>query len=153
MARNAKQTAAHAVNEKRWRDKRKAEFWADKVCSECGTSEDLCFHHPNGVREDSATRKPSGRTGLWYLSKADFERELQDVVIVCVPCHKAIHAPKHGTRSKYVAGCRCEPCSHANLEYLNRPDVKERRNAAKRRRRALAREEAARDPESDPGSS
>lgn len=95
------------------------------------------FHHPNGVRDDSPTKKPSGRTSLWYLSKEDFERELEDVVIVCVPCHKAIHAPVCGTRAKYVTGCRCQECRQANTErsraWLAIPENREKKNAARRK--------------------
>lgn len=29
------------------------------------------------------------------------------------------HRPRHGTRARYVAGCRCPECGHANRVYLD----------------------------------
>lgn len=31
--------------------------------------------------------------------------------------HKRVKRAKHGTRSKYVAGCRCDPCRDAERAY------------------------------------
>lgn len=30
---------------------------------------------------------------------------------------------KHGTRARYVAGCRCRPCTHANVEMYHRQEA------------------------------
>lgn len=35
---------------------------------------------------------------------------------VCDACYRTRHAAKHGTRSKYQAGCSCEDCRRANRD-------------------------------------
>jgi hypothetical protein len=41
-----------------------------------------------------------------------------------------MEAFKHGTRARYVAGCRCRPCTYANTESVKKRDAEAKKAAA-----------------------
>lgn len=75
---------------------------AKAVCASCPVIEDC---------RDFITRNPE-RYGVWagIAGKAITEERKK----------RSIGTPraKHGTRSKYVTGCRCEICTAANNRYM-----------------------------------
>jgi phage terminase large subunit GpA-like protein len=108
--------------DRQWVAKRRAEFFADKVCTNCGSTSRLELHHPD----------PSKKTGnaIWSWSKERREEEISKCVILCHSCHKEISdeqmrkTPIHGTYVCYKQGCRCKECKQAN-----RDDMRKRRQA------------------------
>lgn len=63
--------------------RRKAEFFSDKSCKRCGTTNNLVLHHRN------PNNKKDHRIWSWKL-----ERRLEEIAkcdVVCDKCHKQIH--------------------------------------------------------------
>jgi hypothetical protein len=94
--------------QREWCAKRRAEWFADKACVDCGTSENLELDHvdPNV--------KVSHRIWSWSTERRD--AELARCVVRCEPCHRDRHASlwmQHGTRKRYEKGCRCNLCKLA----------------------------------------
>jgi hypothetical protein len=97
-----------------WIARRRAEWFAGKVCTRCGSSQDLELHH-----EDKGS-KVSHR--IWSWSQARRDAELAKCSPVCHDCHSSHHAAekmRHGV-SRYKAGCRCEVCRAAVNASKNR---------------------------------
>ena len=89
-------------------------------CQECGDTDTdfLEFHHAE------PSSKVSGLSYMWgHSSKTRIEAELEKCYLLCKSCHarvsvyERISPPKHGTRSKYNSGCKCDACKKANRDY------------------------------------
>ena len=102
--------------QREWVAKRRAEFFADKTCIDCGTTEHL---------ELDAATPPSRSTttcGRWSTGRR--EAKLAKYDIRCCSCRRtrfADHETRHGTRGRYEQGCRYnvwrEAKSRRNAQY------------------------------------
>lgn len=102
--------------QKLWIARRRTEFFADKVCVDCGSTERLELDHRD------PTEKVSHK--IWSWSDARREAEQAKCDIRCRMCHIERHASerrRHGV-ARYRAGCRCEICraakARAKARYL-----------------------------------
>jgi hypothetical protein len=93
-------------------------FWGGK-CYPCGEDDSniLEFHH-----RDPST-KVQGMSYMWgHATIEKIYEELDKCDLLCKVCHakegwKDKPRAKHGTRSRYVRGCRCDECKQANRDY------------------------------------
>lgn len=98
-----------------WLNRRRAEWIAaNGPCKKCGSSERLEVDHIDPAQKITHA--------VWSWSKVRREAELAKCQVLCYTCHKAKTssdrpAAKCGTRSRYVAGCRCADCRFANRVY------------------------------------
>lgn len=69
--------------QRKWMQKRRQEFFANKSCKNCGSVKDLQLHH----------RDPSKKEGhqIWSWSEKRRLRELEKCDVVCKSCHLIIH--------------------------------------------------------------
>ena len=92
-----------------WVSKRRLDFFKDKKCEICGSTERLELHHIN--KEDKEDHK------IWSWSIERRNKEIKKCVIWCRDCHEEHHAEEkrrpitHGTVSGYRRGCRCSLCT------------------------------------------
>jgi len=105
----------------------KAKEYLGGKCVECGSANDLHFHHM-----DPSTKKAEISTAIrrecWsWVRLVD---ELDKCVLLCNGCHVTHHASRaeHGTARRYWRGCRCQPCRTANTEH--NANYRKRRGAA-----------------------
>lgn len=92
----------------RWRRRRQnAIVQLGGECADCGSIENLQFHHVNGKEFTIA----SGSS----FSAVRFKEELKKCVLVCVDCHKRKHSMKHGTVNRK---CKCDLCRNAYNAYM-----------------------------------
>ena len=77
-------TDAQRAYQRDWCRRRRREAIEGKSCVQCGSTEDLEFHH-----SDPGT-KLSHR--IWSCSQERLESELAKCVVLCDPCHNALHA-------------------------------------------------------------
>lgn len=101
-----------------WHAKRRAAYFADKACVDCGASDDLQLDH---VREEKVHHN------VWSWSQARREAELAKCVVRCGACHCERHAlerRRHGIK-RYEKGCRCEICRASKSRSNARRYVKE----------------------------
>lgn len=104
-------------NEWKDRDKRKAEWFADKSCGFCGSTENLQIDHYDPEEKLFSIN--------WNMPVDILEPELEKCWTLCKPCHKKktkeewLYRRKtgHGTTTEYRRGCRCVKCKRANTEY------------------------------------
>ncbi len=84
------------------------------VCSLCGSSEQLEFHHVN-----QADKSFTIGSKMLSLSDAKIQAELEKCQLICSLCHRQQHASSApcGTAQRYWRGCRCKPCVLAYNEY------------------------------------
>ena len=105
--------------QRKWRAKRRAEFFADKSCVECGSKEKLELDH---IDRTEKTRKTDH--GIWTWAKEKQEKELKKCQILCHDCHwKKTRQDLgygrliHGTITAYKNyKCRCPSCRKINAE-------------------------------------
>ncbi len=100
---------------KRYHDKMthaKEQF--DNVCSLCGSSEQLEFHHINPLEKSFTIGSE-----MLSLSDAKIQAELEKCQLICNLCHRQRHSSSApcGTAQRYWRGCRCKPCTTVNTEY------------------------------------
>jgi hypothetical protein len=79
-----KDREAQRAYQRDWCRRRRAHYLAGKTCSQCGSADELEFHHP-----DPET-KLSHR--IWSWARERLEAELAKCVVLCDPCHNALHA-------------------------------------------------------------
>lgn len=111
--------------QRRWMANRRAEFFKDKVCCKCGTTENLELDHID------RTQKVTHR--IWSWSKEKRDVEIAKCQILCHDCHveKSIEfdwkKPVHGSVEMYRKyKCRCFPCiARARKRYAD--DCKHRK--------------------------
>ena len=103
--------------DKKWISNRRLEFFRGKICKECGEDDisKLNLHHRNPESKESHK--------IWSWSKERREAEILKCDILCKKCHTELHAKqrrKHGTRSRYIAGCICTECKAKMAECTKR---------------------------------
>jgi hypothetical protein len=127
---------ARRRHNREWIAKRRAEFFADKICTDCGATKQLELD-----RHDSAERV---NHRIWSWSTARREVELANHEIRCASCRRkrlAARQTRHGTRGRYEKGCRCDACraakSRRNAEYRDqhREDIAAKQRARPRKPR------------------
>ena len=88
-------------------------------CRMCMSGEDLIFHHKD------RNSKICNISKMWTWSIERFMKEVNKCEVVCVSCHKELHAPLHGTHSRYVnRRCRCGLCISAHREYETKQRIR-----------------------------
>lgn len=94
--------------QREWVAKRRAEWFSDKSCVDCGATERLELDH----------RDPALKTSnrIWSWARWRRAEEIAKCDVRCNACHKKRHGPAHGGKRRYEAGCRCEPCVTAQRE-------------------------------------
>lgn len=94
-----------------WMKKRREDWLIENgPCVLCGSDDDLQVDHVD--RQTKITHR------VWSLNKERRLRELSKCQVLCQPCHsKKTTADfgwgKHGSRSRYRQGCRCDLCMDA----------------------------------------
>ena len=100
--------------QRQWVSERRARFFANKSCVNCGSRHNLELDHKNPVE------KVSHRIWSWAWSK--ILEEVKKCQILCESCHmeKTLIQRKpteHGKLWMYSRhGCRCDLCKNAKLE-------------------------------------
>ena len=109
--------------QKNWIAKRRADFFKDKLCVQCGSNENLELDHID-PKEKSSHK-------IWSWSAARRDAEIAKCQVLCKACHlektlkdRAIRQPLiHGLRG-YDRMCRCDICKAAKAvkmkEYRNK---------------------------------
>ena len=100
-----------------WVNNRRIAFFKGKKCIKCGENDysKLNLHHRNPEEKESHN--------IWSWAKKRRDSEILKCDILCKKCHTELHAKqcqKHGTRSRYVAGCRCDACKSKMAECSKR---------------------------------
>lgn len=101
--------------QRQWVANRRAEFFKDKSCVRCSSTDMLELDH---IDRDTKVSH-----SIWSWSKARQQEEIAKCQVLCQSCHKektfAVDTPKvlgrmphqHGTAGMYKnAGCRCDLC-------------------------------------------
>lgn len=97
-----------------WVARRKEEFFKDKSCVKCGSTERLELDHVDPSKKVSHS--------IWSWSETRRNEELVKCQILCYNCHldKTIIVDRQQNRNphdqkRYMDGCRCDECkaSHA----------------------------------------
>jgi hypothetical protein len=73
--------AAYLKYQREWRARRRAEWFADKKCENCGSTDDLELDHRD--RNQKLSHK------VWSWSKERRDAELAKCQVLCHPCHLA----------------------------------------------------------------
>jgi len=106
--------------QRNWCQKQRLEFFTDKSCVMCGSSDNLELDH---IDPDE---KVSHR--IWSFSLKRRDEELTKCQVLCNTCHKTktkkflselfTKPVQHGSRYAYKHhGCRCELCSNFYTTY------------------------------------
>lgn len=98
---------AKRMYQRQWVAQRRAEWFEDKSCAQCGSTECLELDH--------IERKTKVSNAIWSWSKVRREAELAKCQVLCVSCHRQktteeLRQKRHGTSTMYRNGCRCDPC-------------------------------------------
>lgn len=104
--------------QREWIKKRRLEFFADKKCAVCGSTDSLDLDHID------PRQKASHR--IWSWSRERREEEIKKCQILCERHHQektnrdngfgVVHGTQHGY-SYYR--CRCRPCTDAAVRAVN----------------------------------
>jgi hypothetical protein len=88
------------------------EYLGEK-CNECGSLEDLHFHHKDPQNKSFTLAKAAS------FSEERWWNEVDKCILLCGTCHSNHHASiaQCGTPQRYWRGCRCDLCKAANTEY------------------------------------
>lgn len=107
-----KTKAAQLEYQRKWMQRRRAEWFEKKACTACGSSHNLELDHKD------PKYKIDHR--VWSWSKKRMDAELAKCQVLCTNCHKlktrwqALAKVKHGTLTMYSKfGCRCYYCKMA----------------------------------------
>jgi hypothetical protein len=113
-----------------WIQKRRNDFFKDKICALCGSTEKLVLHHTNPKKKESHN--------IWSWTQKRREAELKKCEVWCKKCHNEYHGKakwkpiSHGKAGGYDRGCRCIECkqwqsNRMKLYYKNKQeDVSQR---------------------------
>jgi hypothetical protein len=105
--------------QKEWIRKRRREFFADKMCARCGTTEDLELDHI-----DPATKVT---TAIWSWRAERRAEELAKCQILCHPCHREKTVENndnaHGESSSFAK------LGEVDVEFILRSDLTNRQCA------------------------
>lgn len=87
------------------------------VCSECGSTDQLQFHHTDPDTKSFTIGKQAAG-----VSEKRFRAELEKCVLLCKSCHTELHKThEHGTITMYNNHkCRCEECREIARQYRRR---------------------------------
>lgn len=94
--------------QRQWIARRRVEYFADKVCAECGTADGLELDHKDPAQKVSHS--------IWSWSAERRTAELAKCQVLCHDCHwrkTLAHDRKrtdHGRAGMYANGCRCASC-------------------------------------------
>ena len=95
------------------RERRTAWIVENGPCKHCGSLVDLEIDHID------PKQKQHSISGMWLHPTALY-KELLKCQVLCRVCHSAktdedfpIRKGVHGTRNRWMCGCRCEPCKKA----------------------------------------
>lgn len=114
-----KDAQAQRDYQRRWVANRRAEWMRGQFCEWCRSESDLEVHH----------RDPSRKVhhAIWSWGEARRATELAKCVVLCRSCHRSAHSGArrveaelrnpHGTRQRYLLGCKCDLCRAGNVEY------------------------------------
>jgi hypothetical protein len=97
-----------------WVKKRRTEFFSDKKCEWCGSTDNLVLHHSDP--------KEKVASAIWSWSESRRDEELAKCVVLCKICHNKYHAElrrkfTHGRNIMYTRwGCRCKLCYQAHCK-------------------------------------
>lgn len=83
--------AAQREYQRRWKARRRAEWFAGRTCQRCGAADHLEIHHRAG--EDKVSH------AIWSWSKPRRDAELAKCVVLCRDCHEDQHWPHSMPRS------------------------------------------------------
>lgn len=103
-----KDVNAQREYQRRWKAKRRADFFKDKACAKCGSSERLELDHVDPKLKVSHS--------IWSWSEPKRAAELAKCQVLCHSCHwqkTLLSIPKtdHGRGSMYQRHkCRCDLC-------------------------------------------
>lgn len=101
--------------QREWRAKRRADYFADKACVICDTTDRLELDHIDPSKKVAHS--------IWSWSDERRLAELAKCQVLCVTHHRQKtnaqlrSKAKHGERNRYRGGCRCTPCTEANTQY------------------------------------
>lgn len=115
--------------QRRWVAKRRADYFADKKCVRCGSTDDLELDHIDPRQKVSHS--------IWSWSASRRETELAKCQVLCEQCHKektlddmpitqGFVPHQHGTSKEYHRGCRCNLCRASNTEDKRRWRLRQR---------------------------
>jgi hypothetical protein len=114
--------------QRKWLAARRADFFKDKVCVVCGSSEKLELDHID--KSTKITHR------IWSWSTARREEELTKCQVLCEEHHlqktveENTYAAPHGTWQRYHSkkhSCRCQACKDAAAEYKRKQRERARR--------------------------
>jgi len=108
---------------RKWVADRRAAWFSDKYCVQCGNAEDLEIDH---IVPETKERKIDHNIWSWSQEKRD--AELQKCQVLCHDCHQEKSSAEnsarqsatpitHGSYWGYRRGCRCYLCSFAGKLY------------------------------------
>lgn len=105
-----KDKAKQREYQRKWMERRRAEFFNDKECKICGSVENLELHHRDPSQKESHS--------IWSWAPERRNVEITKCDVLCHDCHIHEHRPiRHGTIHMYRAyKCRCNPCRATNTE-------------------------------------
>ena len=99
--------------QREWMARRRAEFFSDKSCVMCGSTDNLELDHVNP--EEKVTHR------IWSWARERREAEIAKCQVLCKDCHKEkskqylAENRQHG-RTLYGHGCRCDICVEAKRQ-------------------------------------
>lgn len=100
----------NAYMKERYRKRREeAIIYLGGVCVDCGTTNDLHFHHQDPTQKSFTIARGSS------FSNERFWAEIDKCFLLCMDCHHTHHASTYpcGTPQKYWRGCTCTECKRA----------------------------------------
>jgi hypothetical protein len=95
-----------------WTAKRRADFFKNKKCAHCQSTEKLELHHVDPSQKISHA--------IWSWSEVRRKQEIEKCIVLCRKCHTEHHnetkrTKEHGS-TMYRNGCRCDTCKKAQAE-------------------------------------
>lgn len=96
--------------QRQWIANRRIEYFKDKYCVQCGSTEQLELDHIN--------RKTKVDHRIWSWSKTKRDEELAKCQVLCRDCHKLKTKLEniiqiHGLSMYKYHGCKCDICKQA----------------------------------------
>lgn len=93
--------------QREWIAARRAAFFADKICVDCGSKEQLELDHRDPAQKE--------HHAIWSWSQKRRDVETAKCDVRCATCHRERHAKERRRHNigGYERGCRCESCKAA----------------------------------------
>lgn len=89
--------------QREWVSRRRAAWFADKICEQCDGVECLELHHKDTLEKISHR--------IWSWSEVRRLAELAKCIVLCRECHDMLH---YSQCHSYRLGCRCPECTEAH---------------------------------------